>query len=75
MLSSLSDNTRKEAYIVTFIVKTRVVSEPDDDLIAKIAMNNIVSNPDGYIDESNIDSVESDTECPYGTFDSDIEFT
>lgn len=41
------------------------------DSIVKEARKNILENPKGYICGDNIDEIEEDKECPYGTFKED----
>lgn len=56
----------KKAYLVTFIIKTRVVAEEDNDYeIEYAAIQQILEEPSAYIDADNIEEINEDTECPY----------
>ena len=77
----------KKAFLTTFVVMTRVVVDvPEDfdvhncitkehedawDSIVKEARENILVNPEGYICGDNVDEIQEDKECPYGTFEGD----
>ena len=77
----------KKAYLVTFATTTRVtVDVPEDfdvhncitkehenawDSIVKKDRENILVNSEGYICGDNVDEVQEDKECPYGTFEGD----
>ena len=50
-----------------------IIKEHEDawDSIVKEARENILENPEGYICGDNVDEIEEDKECPYGTFKGD----
>jgi hypothetical protein len=62
----------KKAYLVTFSVCTRTVAKSKEDAVKK-AIDWILGLPFEYIMEENVDTVEIDKECPYGTLSSDKE--
>jgi hypothetical protein len=62
----------KKAYLVTFSVRTRVVSTDPDEAVTQ-AIEKILSDAENYIIGENLDKIEPDDECPYrncvdGTF-------
>lgn len=71
----------KKAYLVTFEITTRVVTEeegdPNGNLIIEAdrkAFDDVVSKAYSSLDRANdcvenITEIVEDTECPYGTFD------
>lgn len=68
------DKGGKVAKIVYFSVATRVVVDEnempeceEEDAIDK-AVAKILANPADYIHTNNLDWIEDDMECPYGTF-------
>ena len=68
----------KSAKLVTFYITTRVcVSNSDQDVefedeAIRKAIGKILEHPSEYICYDNVDWVEPDTECPFGTFGDDF---
>ena len=81
----------KKAVLVTLSVTTRVIVDVDDEnklsesekeYAIEQAIDNVASNPHGYLTGDNLEKIEDDTEVPFGdgmsgTYDvfvSDIEW-
>lgn len=61
----------KVAKLVSFVITTRVIVEEDqtlenmeDEAIEK-GINNILSDPEGYLTYDCTEKIEDDYECPY----------
>ena len=65
----------KKAYLVTFAITARVVTEKEGDPNSdEDAWNDVVSKACEKVSmeapdfDENVDTIVEDTECPYGTF-------
>ena len=60
----------KVAKLVTLAITTRVVADQSegDDFILERALDNFRSNPDEYLIPDNLEEIQDDVECPYGTY-------
>lgn len=65
----------KKAVLVTLSVTTRVIVDVDDEnklseseeqYAIEQAIDNVASNPHGYLTEDNLEKIEDDTEVPFG---------
>lgn len=66
----IKTNKMKVAKLVRLSITVRVVvdeNDSDDDLALEAARKEIVNNQFSYFSHDYIESVENDTECPYGT--------
>lgn len=66
----------KKAYLVTFMIATRVVTEKEEDPNNNVeAWNDVVSSAceNLYMQAPDygdcVDTIDEDTECPYGTYE------
>ena len=68
----------KVAKLVTLVVMTRVVVDDNEnaaDKAAELAVNKIRNDYANYIIQDNVDEIEDDIECPYGSLPTDCTCT
>lgn len=60
----------KVAKLVTLAITTRVVADKSEgeDFIIERALDNFKANPDEYLVPDNLEEIQDDVECPYGTY-------
>lgn len=60
----------KVAKLVTLAITTRVVADQSEgeDFILERALDNFKSNTDEYLIPDNLEEIQDDVECPYGTY-------
>lgn len=64
----------KVAKLVTLVIMTRVIVEDNenaDNKAAELAVDEIRNDYANYIIQDNVEEIEDDLECPYGTFEND----